>query len=111
MIPRKRLNDKAKKIEGELHEKWKWIEQEYGCLFQKEVESMYKRSTQYLLKRIAAYRMAEGVIARGKAKLKGEMTSALRGGRRVNARKGTRYVRKHKIEEEGGGVVTLHRIR
>ena len=48
----------------ELYERREDIEADYGYLFKEPIDSLCKRSTQYLIKWVASFRAAEQVLAR-----------------------------------------------
>ena len=75
-------HDKITKRVITLHGKREEVEHKYGSLFRKGVASLITRSTQYLVKWAASFRMAENVIARGKLKTAGGGKGGLRGVRR-----------------------------
>ena len=65
-----------------LHGKREELERKYGYLFREGVESLTTRSTQYLIKWLTSFRMAENIIARGKLKNKKGVPIGLRRGER-----------------------------
>ena len=80
---KKIINHKLIKRVDELYGKKEEVKQDYGYLFKEGVESLRTRSTQYLIKWVASFRMAENIIARGKLKnKKGVPIRPRRGGKR-----------------------------
>ena len=83
-------NEKVVKRVGGIYDKRDEIGQDYGYLFWEGIQSLCKNSTQYLIKWIASFRMAENVIARGKLKHPGENPVKLRRRGRGKGKNGVR---------------------
>lgn len=71
----------------DLYGKREEVEQEYGYLIEEGLESLRKRSIQYLTKWAASFRMADNVLARGKLKGATGESVAMRRGEEVKAKK------------------------
>ena len=79
------------------------IETDYGYLFKESLDSLRKRSTQYLIKWVASFRIAENVLARGKLRGISSVSAPLRrGGRGKGKKSSTRAENLHMGEDDGG---------
>ena len=89
------------------------IGQAYGYLFREGVQSLCNRSTQYLIKWISSFRMAENVIAREKLKHSGGEPVDLRRRRRGKGRKRSKGGDQAlgRAEAGGSGSHINHKVR
>ena len=63
------------------------IETDYGYLFKESLSSLCKRSTQYLIKWAASFRVAENVMTRGDLRGTSSVTALFRRGGRGKGKK------------------------
>ena len=106
------MKDKITATVVDLYGRREEIEAKYGYLFKDTLDSLRQRSTQYLIKWAASFRVAENVLARGKLRGTVRVTAPLRrGGRGKGKNSPSRDVNPRGGDQEGSLEVQQRPVR